>query len=221
MNIPRSFRYFRPGSTPKNSSVEIEARRLAMQTLQMEELLRRIKTGIFDPADVEILEQPAAVDFLAELDVAYPFQFQERRLRDKWEVSLARSLRHEIEVFSSKDSLTPLVFLVPVFRGCLFLSGEGNFVTGIAATNCLSVKPIRKPFRGLSLTTGRGFKLDRSAEGWSIKPVVNRTVRLTEDFLKKRGWRFDVLWPFSISAGNRRARPDRGQWLKTVKLEIG
>ena len=171
-----------------------------MLPAQTEELLRRLRTGSIDPADIAALEQSKASDLLAELATDYPLRFQERRLGEKWEVGLARSLRHELAARVPRDSSFPIVFLVPVLRSCLLLSGEGDRVTGLAATTRLTVRPSRTPSQGLALTTGRGFKLEQAPDGWAVKPLHKRTVKLTEEFLRRRGWQFDLLWQFAPRA---------------------
>lgn len=168
-----------------------------MLTIQIEELLDRLKAGVFDPMDVQTLEQAPLHDFLAEVEAAYPVRFQERRIREKWEIGLARRLRLELASFSSNRACFPLLVMMPVFRHCLFLSGEGDAITGIGLATRLMVKPIQKPFQGLALTTGRGFKLERTPDGWDIKPLMKRTVKLTDDFMQKRGWRFDLMHQFT------------------------
>jgi hypothetical protein len=174
-----------------------------MLTAQTEELLDRIGSGIHDPADTDFLGGISAQEFLGQLDSAYSLRFQERRLGHKWEVGAARSVRHEIVSLSRRNSVFPLLFLLPVLRRCLFVSGEDEAVTGIATATRLVLKPIWKPFQGLALTMGRGFKLDNAPDGWAIKPVTKQTTKLSEEFLRKRGWRFDVLC--SPGYGARRA----------------
>jgi hypothetical protein len=167
-----------------------------MLIAQTEELLDRLKTGTFDPAGVQYLEQTSAHDFHAHLESVYCCRFQERRLRDKWELGVARSLRFELTALSSKGSAFPIMLVVPVFRNCLFLTSEADVITGVSVATRLTVRPIRKPFRGLALALGRGFKLDRMLDGWHLKPLGRRTVKLTDEFLQKRGWRFDTLEQF-------------------------
>ena len=168
-----------------------------MLTAQTEELLDRLKIGVFDPADVQFLEQTSAHEFHAHLESVYCCQFQERRLRDKWELGVARSWRFELTALSSKGSVFPLMIAVPVFRNCLFLTSEADVITGISVATRLTARPIRKPIRGLALALGRGFKLDRMPDGWRLKPLGRRTVKLTDEFLQKRGWRFESLQPFA------------------------
>ena len=167
-----------------------------MLTTQTTELLGRLKSGSFDPADIQSLEQTSAHDFRADLDSTYQIRFQERNFRDKWEVGMARSLRFELASFSPKQSYFPILVLIPVFHNCLFLSGDGDMITGVSVATRLVVRHIRKPFRGLALTKGRGFKLDRTPDGWDLKVQAKRTVKLTDEFLQKHGWRFDAVRRF-------------------------
>jgi hypothetical protein len=139
------------------------------------------------------LEQLKADDLLAALAPVYPLRFQDRRLAKKWEVGLARSLRFELVARCFRGSQFPTLMLVPVLSRCLLLSGEAEAVTGISTSSRIVVRPIHKPFHGLALTTSRGFKLDKFPDGWEVKPLVKRTVKVTEDFLRQRGWRFDLL----------------------------
>lgn len=165
-----------------------------MIATQSEELLNRLRRGILDPADVHFLEHAQARELRTEFTERYPIVFQERQIRDKWELSVAASLRFELASRRTKSGSFPLLLLVPVLGRCVFLSGEGDLVTGIRLAAGLRVKPSRA---GLAIRTGRGFKLDHTPDGWAIKPAPARTVQLSEDFLRKRGWRFDAFQPLS------------------------
>jgi len=164
-----------------------------MLATQTEQLLHHLHKGEFDSSDITLLEQTPAQEILAQLRTVYRVQFQERRLGTKWESGVARSCGYDLASLSN-GSVFPIWLLVPVFRRCLFVSGEGDAVTGIATATRLTVRPTHKPFKGLALTTGRGFKLDRSPDGWAMKQQEKRTVKLSEELLLKRGWRFDVPW---------------------------
>jgi len=164
-----------------------------MPATETAELLRRLQSGRVDLAEAAALEQVKAGELLVQLSRVYPLRFQERRLREKWEVGMARSLRWELAVQKPAGTLLPIWLLIPVWRHCVMLSGEGDDVTGVAVISRLAARPLRKPFLGLALTTGRGFKLDKALEGWILKPEKRRTVKLTEEFLQKRGWQFDNL----------------------------
>ena len=164
-----------------------------MPATQTEELLRHLRTGQLDAASLAHLEQLKADDLLADLAPRYPLRFQERRLGRKWEVSLARSLRFELRAGFVHGAPIPTWVLIPGLRHCLILSGEADAITGISLSPRLIVRPIQKPFPGLALTTSRGVKLDKLPDGWEVKPLDRKTVKLTEDFLRQRGWRFDVF----------------------------
>jgi hypothetical protein len=164
---------------------------LATQTV---ELLRRLRAGQLDQTDAAHLEQLKADELLAALALVYPHRFQERHLSNKWEVGMARSRHFELVARFFRGSQLPSLMLVPVLGQCLLLSGEVEAVTGISTSPRLVVRPIHKPFHGIALTTSRGFKLDRFPDGWEVKSLAKRTVRLTEDFLRQHGWRFDLLW---------------------------
>src|SRR5438445_13668160 len=110
-----------------------------MLKAEIAELLQGLKAGSFRPAEVAWLDQTPAAQLLDELRAVYRFRFQERRLRHKWEFGLAKSLRHELLSFFGSGSLFPIQFLLPIFRRCLFVSGEGDRVTGLALTSRLVV----------------------------------------------------------------------------------
>jgi hypothetical protein len=93
-----------------------------------DDLLRRLKTGVFDPADAHALERTTPAELLAEVDSQYSIRFQERRVGKKWEVSLASSLHFELAALAKKAPF-PIVFIVPVYRSCLFLTGEDDRIT--------------------------------------------------------------------------------------------
>src|SRR2546426_1010215 len=137
-----------------------------MIAAQTAELLRRLRTGQLDAADLVHLDQLKAGDLLADLAPIYPIRFQERRLSQKWEVSMAGSLSFELVPRFFRGSQLPILMLVPVLGKCLLLNGEAEAVTGISTSPRIVVRPIRKPFHGLALTTSRGFKLDKSPDGW-------------------------------------------------------
>ena len=164
-----------------------------MLAIQTEELLRRLRAGQLDATDAAHLEQIKADDLLALLAPSYPLRFQERRLSKKWEASMARSLRFELLTRFYNGSQFPTLMLVPVLSHCLLLSGESEAVTGISTSPRIVLRAIHKPFNGLAITTSRGFKLDKFPDGWEVKPLVKKTVKLSEEFLRQRGWQFDLL----------------------------
>src|SRR5205807_5347487 len=127
---------------------------------------------------------------------AYRITFQERRIGRKWELSLARSFRAELAFRPIPDAIFVTVRLVPAYLNCLILNVEDDSLTGISRLTRLTVWAVRKPVPGLALKSGRGFKLDHTPDGWAIKPIRPRVVKLSEQLLRERGWRFDHLQAF-------------------------
>jgi hypothetical protein len=160
---------------------------------QTEELLRHLRAGELDSAGIAYLEQLKADELVADLTAAYPFRFQERRLGRKWEVGMARSLEFRLVPYFFPGSQFLTFMVATVLQHCVMLSGEAEAVTGISATSRIVVKPIHKPFHGVALATSRGFKLDKLPDGWEVKALSKKRVKLTEDFLQQRGWRFDLF----------------------------
>jgi hypothetical protein len=167
-----------------------------MLATQTAELLQHLRRGHPDQADFEFLERVNAKDWVAELRTDYPLIFQERHLNRKWEISMARTMRPELIPFSKSNSLIVSFVIVPVYVNCLMLNIEGDRITGVSRLNRLAVRAVTKPFTGLAIQTSIGLKLDLTPDGWSVKPLRRRTVRLSESFLKARGWHFDHLSHF-------------------------
>src|SRR4051812_27230765 len=114
-----------------------------MITTRTAELLRRLRHGILDQADTAMLEQIKASQLVDELRSEYRFTFQERRLRDKWELSLARFFRPELISRPTPDSLFVSFIPVPAYVNCIMLSIEGESITGISRVCRLTVRAVR------------------------------------------------------------------------------
>lgn len=160
------------------------------------ELLQRLRKGILDPADTIMLEQTPANHLVDELKSVYRLTFQERRIGRKWEVSLARSFRAELAIRPVPEAVFVSFLLVPAYLNCLMLNIEDDFLTGISRLTRLTAWAVSEPEGGLLLKSGRGFKLDKTPDGWTIKPMRKRVVKLSREFLRVRGWRFDHLKEF-------------------------
>jgi hypothetical protein len=157
------------------------------------EFLQRLRKGILDPADTAMLEQTPANHLVDELRSVYRLTFQERRIGRKWEISLARSFRAELAIRPVPEAVFVSFLLVPAYLNCLMLNIEENYLTGISRLTRLTAWAITQPEKGLLLKAGRGFKLDKTPDGWAIKSMRRRTVKLSGEFLRARGWRFDHL----------------------------
>src|SRR6266404_4556923 len=147
-------------------------------------LLRHLRLGQLDPSDIAMLEGVAARKFAVELKSRFQLVFQERWIGKKWEVSMSRSIRAEL--VSQQNARGMLVSLVirPVYANCVMLNSEDDLITGITWLSRLSVRAVKTPEPSLVLKSGHGYKLDKTVDGWVIKPMDQRTVRLSEPFLQ-------------------------------------
>jgi hypothetical protein len=158
------------------------------------ELLDTIRKGVLDPVVTAWLDEAPADQLVGDLrPTPYRFTFQERRIGKKWEISLARSFRAELSLRPIPEAVFASVLLVPAYLNCLMISAEENRVTGISRISRLTVRGVTDPETGLALKSGHGFKLDKTPDGWEIKAIKPRLVKLSAEFLRKRGWQLDHL----------------------------
>ncbi len=153
------------------------------------ELLRHLRTGEISPADTDFLDRADAREFVTELRFAFGFTFQQYRRGKKQEIALARSVRADL--VGGADDATGR--FIPAYIGCLMLSIEENRVTGISAITRLTLQMTDDPIPTWAVTTASGFKLQKMPDGWEGKRLRKRTVKLTQEFLSARGWRFGHL----------------------------
>ena len=158
------------------------------------ELLQGIRNGSLETVDTKWLESTPADQLVLELcSSRYRITFQKRQIGRKMEISLARSLRAELAPRTIANALFVSFQVIPVYLDCLMLNIEDNRFTGMSRLSRLTVWAIRKLEPGLALKSAHGFKLDRTPDGWEMKSMRKRTVKLSAEFLRKRGWRFDHL----------------------------
>jgi hypothetical protein len=165
------------------------------EALQTRDLLQQLRSGQWDPANATLLEPLSASEFTTDLRSLYPVMFQERSVGRKHEIGLARSLRFEFAVRKHPGSLFTPPCLLPVLWRCLFVSSYEESISEITITSTVRVSPASGT-RDVILKMGRGYKLDRTPDGWALKPLERRAVTLSEAFLAKRGWKFEALLPF-------------------------
>jgi len=166
-----------------------------MLTSNTRELLDRLRTGQLAVSDVADLEHLSAQSLIRELQAHYPVVFQQRALRQKQETGLARRVSHEFAIQARADRLFPRVQVCARLWGCLLVSSYDDVVSELTVIASIQVLPSRRPVQGLILKMDRGYKLDRTPDGWAVKPLQRCSVKLSEEQLKGRGWRFDVLSP--------------------------
>jgi hypothetical protein len=171
-----------------------------MMTQDVKGLVRRLRSGVLDTADTSALERVSASEFIADLKTVYHVLFHERHVGRKYEVGMARSLQFELAARKTSGSLFPAVHLLPVLRNCLFVSAYDNVLGEVTSAASVHVMPQGDASGNVIVRMGRGFKLDRSPDGWVLKPLKTREVTLTEAFLAKRGWKFDAFSPFFLKS---------------------
>ena len=166
-----------------------------MIAAETRELLRRLRSGRMDVADTDALEKLPANVLVEDIKNFYNILFQERQVRNKHEVSLARSLKVEFSVRRHPNSLFAPIYLHPVLSKCLFVSSYEDTISEITMAASIHVLPRGGEAKEVILKLGRGHKLDRTPDGWMIKPLERRSVTLSESLLSKRGWKFGALLP--------------------------
>jgi hypothetical protein len=159
------------------------------------EILNRIRTGQFDLSEVSDLEQLSMGGLIRDLADSYPITFQERSIKSKLEVGLARSVRYELSFARQPRSTFPAVRVSTVLRGCLLVSGYSDAVGEVTAVSAIRIWPAKRPDATLVVSMGRGMKVDRTPDGWQRKPLEPKSTRLSEELLQRHGWRFDILSP--------------------------
>jgi hypothetical protein len=167
-----------------------------MLAFQIKDLLHLLRSGKLDVASVAPLEQLVASGLIADLRSLYPVMFQERVIGRKHEVGMARSLQFEFAIRKQPDSHFPQVLLLPVLRKCLFVSSYDDAISEVTTTASILVGQKIGATKEVVLKMERGYKLDRTPDGWALKPLRKRAVTLSETFLIQRGWRFESLVPF-------------------------
>ena len=76
-----------------------------MLTTQITELFDHIRAGQLETSATGYLEHTPADEIINQVKTIYRFRFQERRLRKKWEIGLARI--HAIELAMEPLKITP------------------------------------------------------------------------------------------------------------------
>lgn len=164
---------------------------------QVGDLLKRLRAGELSDADSAFLDSLPADLFVRELRSRHPFVFQERSIGRKTELGLAKSLEFQLRVPNNGRHLFGSVDLLPILRSCLLLSIYDNRMSGVAVTKSIRLRPADADGSGVVVAMGNGFKLDRLPDGWMAKSFDRKSSVLRETLLKSRGWKFEVLQPFS------------------------
>jgi hypothetical protein len=163
--------------------------------LQISDVLKRLRSGERDAGFEAVLEQMSPEEFIAQIRESYPVLFQERHIGRKHEVGMAQAVRFEFSSHQPSDSLFPVVQLAPILWRCVFVSSYDNSISEVTVTKSIRARPAWRVANEAVLKLGSGFKLDKGPDGWTLKSVERRASILSNEFLRKRGWKFEVLQP--------------------------
>jgi hypothetical protein len=161
-----------------------------MLSEELQNHLQSLRTGRRDQALTVYLDQVSARALIAGLKAAYSVVFQERTVEQKHEIGMSQERKYVLQ--HSGDEI-PAIAAPASLVHCLFISDYHDKVSEITWAGRIQV---RNAPGGLALTYGKGYKLDRTVDGWTIKPLRIRNVTLSEELLSARGWKFDALLPF-------------------------
>jgi hypothetical protein len=141
-----------------------------MSTAQLSSILDSLRSGVIETSDLDWLEQLPSEEVLGELSNQYPVKFLQARGKDKWEIGLAQSCRRRH------------------YRQCLLLTSERGRVTTLGMMTFLRVRQPKRTPDALEFISGGGFSLYRDADGWKLKLLRERTVKLPKESIERRGW---------------------------------
>jgi hypothetical protein len=142
--------------------------------------LRLLQQGQMPASGAPSFERLSASAFISELRQAYSFVFQSRQIGAKQEIALAQ------RVVYRRDQSPPRL------ERCYLIDAYDDRISSVTWSNHVDIEP-GGDGKSVLLKFGRGSKLDRSEEGWTIKPLQQRQTRLSEQLLQQRGWKFDLV----------------------------
>lgn len=162
--------------------------------------LLQIRKGTLDTSAPFSLDHISGKSLVHELVKDYPRVFQRRDHGQKHEVAMASKVIYEMAFQKLLNSSFHGARVIPILSRCFLISTYDDRVSEVTWTNRILVMPAAGKRGEIALKFGSGFKLDRTPDGWTLNPLLRRKVILSEDFLKARGWQFDVLPLFGGSA---------------------
>jgi len=142
---------------------------------------QRLQSGTLDLFDLSTFEQTRIEELIQDLAKYYPVRFLDRTVGAKREIGLAQQCR-----VHKRSGVRRL-------NECLILTSDRNAMTTLAAMTRLVCRPSREKPSTIELTTDPGFSLYHDPDGWRIKLLHSRTISLSQETLRKRGWLFDQI----------------------------
>lgn len=168
-----------------------------MLTAVVKSALKQIRDGTFDvAAAAPTFETLSARQFVDDLLDAYPFVFQRRERGRKREIGMARSVAYRLEFRKQRHAVLHRGYMLPWLERCFLVSAYDDRLSEITWIRRIYARPLAATERGLSLSFSRGYKLDRTIDGWVMQALPRTNAQLAHDLLVRRGWQFDALPPF-------------------------
>jgi len=162
--------------------------------------LALLRKGKLSTSALSTFDQLSGQSLIDELVLVHPFVFQRRDCGRKHEIGLAREVAYELVFQKLPRSLFHGVRVYPTLLRCYLISTYDDAISEITWASRIQVRPVSGKGKGLALSFRSGFKLDKTIDGWSVKPLLRRKTVVSEESLSKRGWQFDVLPPFGVKA---------------------
>lgn len=153
--------------------------------------LELLRSGTLDVSHPLSFEQIPLSTLMDDLLATHGYVFQRRTIGRKLEIGLARKVSFQMVLQATSRSMFLTSRLHPNLVDCYLVSGYDNVVSEITWAQRIYVRPVAG--REVSLSFGKGYKLDKSDDAWSLKPLLRRRVKLSEQMLRERGWQFDLL----------------------------
>ena len=108
----------------------------------------------------------------------------------------------KIELFrSAREHYKQALLYKPGDPFVSIVSGYDDAVSEITQIASINLRPTDAARTELTLRTGHGSKADKTLDEWLVKEIKSRKVNLSEEFLAKRGWKFEALVPLWLCAG--------------------
>lgn len=155
--------------------------------------LESLRNGTLDVAKPLSFDQVSASALINELSATHGYVFQQRSIGSKTEIGIARTISLQMVFRASQRSMFLGSRLIPILLDCYLISGYDDVLSEVTWSKRISVRPVSRSNREVSLQLGTGYKLDKIDESWSMKPLLRRKMKLSEKVLQDRGWQFDLF----------------------------
>lgn len=173
---------------------------MALAKAQLRTNLSRLKHDQWDAGLEAYFKQLSANDLMDALRADFPVVFQERWIGRKHEMGLAREVIYELRIRKMPQSPFSGMLLVPTLRHCFLVSAYDDAVSELTWVSRIRLKPKKGDASSVAIIFGSGTKIDKTVDGWVKKPLSRSGTPLSDEALKKHGWKFDLFQPFGVQS---------------------